>query len=81
MEEKKVCLLLYADDLCLIADYERDLQVMLNVLSDWCGKWKMNVNVNKTKVVHFRPLSILRTDTQFTCGNSGSQSNFGISHS
>ncbi len=70
MEEKKVCLLLYADDLCLIADNERDLQGMLNELSDCCGKWRMKVNVDKTKVVHFRPLSILRMDTRFTCGNS-----------
>ncbi len=63
-------MLLYVDDLCLISDNERDLQAMLNVLSDWCGKWGMKVNVRKTKVVHFRPLSILRTDTRFTCGNS-----------
>ncbi len=28
---EKVCLLLYANDLCLIADNERDLQAMLNV--------------------------------------------------
>ncbi len=39
-------------------------------ISDWCGKWRMKVNVDKTKVVHFRPLSILRTDTRFTCANS-----------
>ncbi len=67
---EKVCLLLYADDLCLIADNERDFQAMLNVLSDWCGKWRMTANVDKTTVVHFRPLSILRMDTRFTCSNS-----------
>ncbi len=43
---------------------------MLNALSDLCGKCRMKVNVDKTKVVHFRPLSILRIDTRFTCGNS-----------
>ena len=28
--------LFYADDLCIIAETERDLQTMLSVLADWC---------------------------------------------
>ena len=35
---ENVCLLMYADDLVLLARNERDLQNMLNVLHEWCEK-------------------------------------------
>jgi hypothetical protein len=46
--------LLYADDLALIADREDELNAMLKLVYDWCKKWRMKVNINKTKVVHYR---------------------------
>jgi hypothetical protein len=47
-------ILMYADDICLIASSESNLQDMLNVLKQWCDKWEMNVNTEKTQIVHFR---------------------------
>ena len=34
--DEKVCILLYADDIVLIADNEHDLHLLLNALSTWC---------------------------------------------
>jgi hypothetical protein len=28
---------------------------MLDVVSDWFTTWKLSINVNKTKAMHFRP--------------------------
>ena len=61
--------LFYADDLCIIAETERDLQTMLSALADWYYQWKLIINTNKTKVVHFRPPSIPRTHSQFFLNN------------
>ena len=57
--------LMYADDLALIAENETDLQDMLNVLSNWCKKWRMTVNINKSAVIHFRKSRTPRTQFQF----------------
>lgn len=50
--------LFYADDLVLIGESEEDLQGLLNVLSQWCNTNGLNINTDKTKVVHFRLPSI-----------------------
>ena len=67
---EKLSLLLYADDLCLIADNESDLQLMLDTLQKWCVTWQMKVNDGKTQVVHFRPNSVEKTHITFNCGDS-----------
>ncbi len=38
-----VSILMYADDICLLASSERDLQEMLHVLKSWCDKWHMSL--------------------------------------
>ncbi len=42
---------MYADDIALISSLERDLQNMLNILHNWCIKWRMKLNINKSKIV------------------------------
>ena len=42
---------------------------MLDKLSEWCGKWRLTINSDKTKIIHFRPLSQTRCNFNFTCGN------------
>ena len=65
-----VSILLYADDIVLIAPDTRSLQSMLDIVSDWCQLWGLDFNPQKSKVVHFRPPSTLRTDFEFKCGQN-----------
>ena len=49
-----VSLLMYADDIILMSNTARGLQSLLDCLDNWCRKWNMHINENKTKVVHFK---------------------------
>ena len=42
---------------------------MLDYLSKWCIKNQMEVNINKTKIVHFRKTNCERTVFNFHLGN------------
>ncbi len=53
-------ILMYADDIVLLANNEHDLQNMLDTLDRWCNLSNMCVNNAKSGVVHFRPPSIPR---------------------
>ena len=64
----KACIMLYADDIVLLAENETDLQLMLNLLSDWCHSNFMSINPQKTNIVHFRPRSVPKTNCNFKCG-------------
>ena len=69
LEIGQLSLLLYADDVVLIAPSEASLQRMLDVLNDWCRKWRLVINRDKTKVMHFRPNSMEKCRANFTCGD------------
>ena len=45
--------LMYADDLVLMSQTEIGLQGLIDKLSDYCKVWKMEVNIEKTKVIKF----------------------------
>ena len=47
-------ILLYADDLTLLASNERDFQMLLNCLYKWTCKWRVCINESKSNVIHFR---------------------------
>ncbi len=70
ISDEIVCILLYADDIVLIAESAEDLQILLNALNDWCSTNDMSININKSKVVHFRNPSVNRTTATFLCGDS-----------
>ena len=55
---EKLAILLYADDVVILAESEEDFQRILDVLSQWCNKNELFVNPEKSKVVHFRPKSV-----------------------
>ena len=63
-----VSLLLYADDIVLMAETEAELQFLLNELHAWCISNSMHVNNIKSNVVHFRVPSKAKTSVNFTCG-------------
>ena len=52
--DMKVSILLYADDIAILAENEENLQTMLNKLHEWCKKCQLMINNEKSQVVHFR---------------------------
>ena len=68
--DKKITCLLYADDLVLISENENDLQNMLNILKEWCQKWRMSVNLGKTKIMHCRNERQMMSNFTFKYGES-----------
>ena len=57
--------IVYADNVVLIAENEEELQQMLNKLNLWCENNKLEVNINKSKVIHFRNRSKQGTNRIF----------------
>jgi len=53
--------ILYADDIVIFANSKEELQLSLNALYEYCQRWKMIVNINKTKVMVFRKSGRLTT--------------------
>ena len=49
----KVFLLHYADDTVIFGEEARDLQKALFMFENYCKRWKLTVNVSKTKVLKF----------------------------
>ena len=45
VDEERVSVLLYEDDIVILAENEKDLQILLNCLGKWCLENKMNVSV------------------------------------
>ena len=45
--------LIYADDLVIMSTSAEGLQQCLNKLATYCNKWKLQVNLKKTKVILF----------------------------
>ena len=62
-------ILLYADDIVLLAKSAIGLQILLGKLSDWCRRWGLHINSTKTKGVHYRPKKVKRTSFSFRCGD------------
>ena len=62
--------LCYADDLVLMSETPEGLQKMLKCVERWCKKWRMNVNVEKSKIVHFCGKRVRRSNFMFQFGES-----------
>ena len=60
-------ILLYADDIVLLAPKPENLQCMLDTISAWCNKWCMQINPQKTQVLHARNRQRPRSTFQFSC--------------
>ena len=68
--DTQISILLFADDIVLLCDSEHKLQQMLNIVQKWCHKWRLSLNKDKTKIMHFRKVRQKRTDFQFTFDNN-----------
>ena len=49
----KLFVLLYADDTVILAENDRDLQMALESVHEYCTKYKLTVNTSKTKIMIF----------------------------
>ena len=63
-------LLLYADDIVLLAEDELNLQRQLDILNNWCNKWMLNFNLTKSEIIHFRKTRKKQTKYIFKFGNN-----------
>ena len=50
---QKINCLMYADDILILSETEEGLKRSLSKLEDYSQKWKLNVNVKKTKILVF----------------------------
>ena len=49
----KLLILMYADDTVILADSPDKLRAAINGVEKYCEKWKLKVNVSKTKIIIF----------------------------
>ena len=68
LEYLNLFLLMYADDTVLFSESATELQLMLDVLSNYSNVWKLTVNTSKTKVMVFRKSIRANLDTWFLDG-------------
>lgn len=50
---RKLYLLLYADDTIALSETEKDLKKMMKGIEEYCKKFRLEVNIEKTKIVVF----------------------------
>ena len=58
-------MLLYADDIVIFSKNAEELQAGLDVLVNYCNRWKLKVNVDKTKIMVFRKGGVLPRNLTF----------------
>ena len=58
-------ILLYADDIVLMAKNELDLQFLLFLVETWCKNWRLEVNLAKTNILHVRKVRKPRSQFMF----------------
>jgi hypothetical protein len=51
--EEKLCILLYADDIVLLAESAKDLQALMDVVTEHGRKWRFECNKKKSQVMVF----------------------------
>ena len=62
--------MLFADDMAILGNSVDDLQNSLNLLENYCKRWGLEVNTEKTKVMVFRKRGKIRNDEKwFYCNN------------
>ena len=62
---RMITALLYADDAVLMAEDEKQVKRGLKVLEEWCREWGVEVNVEKSGVMHMRKRGVKRTRETF----------------
>ena len=63
-------ILVFADDVVLIAENAADLQQLFAIVNDWTSKWRLTINNEKSAVLHFRNRNVAQTQFQFNLQGS-----------
>ena len=75
---------MYADDLALVAESPQELQAMLNIVHSYAGKWRYNLNANKSFIMVFGESPRSRTQArslwEWHLGNEKVQEADGVHH-
>ena len=66
----KLFLLLYADDIVIFSESADGLQKGLNILYEYCQRWKLTVNPIKSKIIIFRKGGRLPQNLSFRYGDT-----------
>ena len=69
LNDTKIDCLLYADDLVIMSLTKEGLQCKLDHLFQYCNKWKMSVNVKKTKIMVLGGRKNVNVGESFRIGN------------
>ena len=69
LQDITLILLLFADDMVIFGEDQNDLQNSLNMLSEYCERWGLEVNTDKTKVMVFRKRGRVERDINFYYDN------------
>ena len=65
LKELSLFLLMYADDMVIFSETKDGLQEMLNALYIYTKKWKLTVNIDKTKIVIFRNGGVVKDEDKW----------------
>ena len=68
MTECEISCLPYADDLILLSQSENGLQICLDRLNCYLKKWKMKINIKKTKIIVFNKSGKIFKGQEFKIG-------------
>ncbi len=66
-----VTVLAFADDIVLLAESEKDLQRLIDIVYRWSMKWRFIVNPEKSNVVHYRNAPKAQTNVVFKLHENG----------
>ena len=59
LDQLNIFLVLYADDCILLSETRARLQSHLNALYEYCERWSLMLNIEKTKVMVFRTRGVI----------------------
>jgi len=65
LNTSEVSSLFYADDLVLLSTSQNGLQNAIDKLGLYCNKWKLSVNINKTKIIVFNKKGHMFSNLKF----------------
>ena len=70
LDQLTIYLLLFADDAAVLSQTASGLQKSLDSLTQYCSKWNLSINIDKTKVVVFNKGGRLKEDYKwYVSGN------------